>query len=173
MNTQRIQEGQSDYLAMISPPDFENLSSPHNYVNDMPVNSLQSPEASGYMFMKPANIFSPREADDNVFKFDINKPNNENDPTSPELLPMLQLQYDSEVDSPTFIPKSFSNPSYSIPPTVTEPTKNNILKSTDNYVNMPQNKSAFKNDVKKDKIVNSQDKPYVNNSTIDWERVKA
>lgn len=57
MNTQRLGDGQSDYLSMLSPPTFEALSSPH-YVNEM---VGQEPlEDSGYLSMKPNTIFSPR-----------------------------------------------------------------------------------------------------------------
>lgn len=126
MNTQRLQDGQSDYLAMLSPPDFETISSPHNYVNDTPETIPNQP--SGYLLMKPANIFSPRETNENIFIFDNVKPD------GGEISPMLEKE--NEV-------KSYANPSYHALP------KNgvvDIVKSKDNYVNMPQNKSAIKSE---------------------------
>lgn len=58
MNTKRLEDGESDYLAMLSPPTFEVLSSPQ-YVND---DVIVPPEedSEGYLSMQPNLIFSPR-----------------------------------------------------------------------------------------------------------------
>ncbi|XP_018563787.1 vascular endothelial growth factor receptor 1 isoform X2 [Anoplophora glabripennis] len=186
MNTQRLGDGQSDYLSMLSPPTFEALSSPH-YVNEMV--GQESLEDSGYLSMKPNTIFSPRAEDGPMFDFNVNnrKHLNSEEGNTMEMLPMLQRTsesgYETPVQSPV-TPNSFSNPSYHIPPNVGEETKdysnNNseIVRSKDNYVNMPQNKTFIK-----DKVTN-QNNPfidsdsekgnahYVNSSSKDWESVK-
>lgn len=138
MNTQRLQDGQSDYLAMLSPPDFEAISSPHSYINDMPESVPDQP--SGYLLMKPASIFSPRETEESVFVFDHLKTDNREG----EIIPMLKQHNDSDSEILS-VPKSFANPSYHMLP---KPANGHIdiLKSKDNYVNMPQNKSAMMND---------------------------
>lgn len=57
MNIQRLQNGQSDCLEILTSPTFEAFSSPH-YVNGM---VGQEPyEDSDYLTMRPSNIFSPR-----------------------------------------------------------------------------------------------------------------
>lgn len=142
MNIQRIQDGQDDYLAMLSPPDFETISSPHSYVNEMPDSMPEPP--SGYLLMKPANIFSPRDKDANVFVFDDLKTNNQLSVGSGEVIPMLETH--NESDSETLnSPKSYANPSYNVLPRTTN-GHFDILKSKDNYVNMPKHKSAIIND---------------------------
>lgn len=133
MNTQRLEDGHSDYLAMLSPPDFETMSSPHNYVND----TVAVPEqTSGYLLMKPANIFSPREIDDdNVFVFDNVKTD-----VGGEVTPMLAIR---KLDTENV--KSYANPSYHALPKTGNGCVD-IVQSKDNYVNMPQNKSAIKSE---------------------------
>lgn len=132
MNTQRLQDGHSDYLAMLSPPDFETISSPHSYVNDTPDSIPDQP--SGYLLMKPATIFSPRDLnDENVFVFDHVKTSSDG---VGEIIPMLEK--DEEL-------KSYANPSYHVL-SKSEKGHVDICKSKDNYVNMPQNKSAIKNE---------------------------
>lgn len=190
MNTQRLEEGKSDYLAMLSPPDFEQLSSPHHYVNDdvrpdtIPTspaspdesNQNQNPiDTPGYLCMKPMQIFSPRQFDKNVFSFDLDKKHKNSNgevASGTELLPMLHLQNDSDCDTPNTpkSPNSFSNPSYHIPPKISE---KDIVKTADNYINMPQNKSAIKND-KTNTNLNSNANTdaannYVNSSSRKWE----
>lgn len=60
MNTKRIEDGENDYLAMVSPPTFEALATPH-YVNDGVIDpGMDTP---GYMSMRPNLIFSPRITD--------------------------------------------------------------------------------------------------------------
>lgn len=175
MNTVRIKEGHSDYLAMCSPPDFENLSSPHNYVNEFPLSvSAGDPQPSGYLFMKPGSIFSPREVTEgDVFTFDDKTLKDSAKNTNPELLPMLNMNSDNECDSPNVgsptLPNSFSNPSYQLAPVISG-NGGDILQSNDNYVNMPKNKSAIKND-KKD--ATKEENNYVNSASRDWEKVNA
>lgn len=139
MNTQRLQDGYSDYLAMLSPPDFEAISSPHSYVNNPPDTIPDQP--TGYLLMKPANIFSPREIDGNVFVFD----NVKVDGSGAEIIPMLKRSNESDSDGLNS-PKSYANPSYHALPKTTNNSSVDIVKSKDNYVNMPQNKSAIRND---------------------------
>lgn len=61
MNTMRIEEGHSDYLAMLSPPTFEVLSSPHYINGDVTISPID--ESDGYLSMQPNTIFSPRVAE--------------------------------------------------------------------------------------------------------------
>ncbi|KAJ8922635.1 hypothetical protein NQ315_007667 [Exocentrus adspersus] len=148
MNTQRLQEGQSDYLAMLSPPTFEAICSPH-YVND--VISQESLEDSGYLSMKPNTIFSPRVEEGEVFDFNVNNRKNTNstEGNTMELVPMLQRR-DSGCETPLqspATPNSVSNPSYHLPPNIPEEDRavnTDIVKSPDNYVNMLQSKSIVK-----------------------------
>lgn len=164
MNTERFQGGHSDYLQMVSPPDFEKLSSP-NYVNELP----QTPNTaqSDYMPMKPGHIFSPREPDGEVFTFSQLRGKDVN---SPELAPMLRQDsdYETQPSSPNSpeMP-SYANPSYNKLDFLKE--KNIIVNTPDNYVNMPKNKSAIKGDMDgfaKDEV------HYVNNVSRDWEKVQ-
>lgn len=173
MNTQRLED--HDYLAMMSPPNFENLSSPQ-YVNDLPENQ----DTPGYLCMRPVNIFSPRADDERVFDFDVNKTKDKEGGTRNELVPMLAINStESDCDSSTcnspVAPNSFSNPSYHIPPVVDRSQvifNKDIAKFPDNYVNMPQNKSVLKDSnpfsTKKD-----EDLPhYVNSNSRVWESVQ-
>lgn len=131
MNTQRLQDGHNDYLAMLSPPDFEAMSSPHSYINDMPDSIPDQP--SGYLLMKPANIFSPRDMnDENVFVFDHVKTDGD------EIIPMMERHSGETM-------KSFANPTYHVLGKTTNGHVD-IVKSKDNYVNMPQNKNVIKNE---------------------------
>ncbi|GJQ81452.1 Pvr [Trypoxylus dichotomus] len=165
MNTERFQSGQNDYLQMVSPPDFEKLSSPH-YVNDLPCtpNTAQS----DYMPMRPGHIFSPREPDSEVFTFsDLNK----KDTHSPEATPMLT--HDSDYGTQPNTPKSpnelpsYANPMYNKLDFLKE--KSIIVNVPDNYVNMPKNKSAIKGDLDN---FSKDDVHYVNNVSRDWEKVQ-
>ncbi|KAF2903029.1 hypothetical protein ILUMI_03161 [Ignelater luminosus] len=183
MNTQRFEEGQSDYLAMLSPPDFEHLSSPHTYVNDgvLPNASPDSVDTPGYLCMKSTHILNPRREQENIVNFDVdanNKKHNGEAVCSVELLPMLHTQSESDCETPGLFnqtpetPTSYSNPSYHVPPSIIERTDTDVVKTSDNYVNMPQNKSATKSD----KIVNNNfNNPstnnYVNTSSADWEGI--
>ncbi|KAJ8949908.1 hypothetical protein NQ318_010542 [Aromia moschata] len=186
MNTQRIESGESDYLAMLSPPTFEVLSSPH-YVNE---NVCQEPlEDSGYLSMKPNTVFSPRLEDGQVFDFNISnrKHLNSEDGNGHELLPMLRQPSESDGETPLptpITPNSFSNPTYHIPPRILEETRDcannntDIVKSVDNYVNMPQNKTIVKEkgNPSNNPFVNvNSDKGghnYVNSNSRDWESVQ-
>ncbi|XP_008191844.1 vascular endothelial growth factor receptor 1 isoform X1 [Tribolium castaneum] len=172
MNTQRLEDGHSDYLAMLSPPNFENLSTPQ-YVNDLP----HSDNTPGYMCMKSANIFSPRVDDARVFDFDVNKTRSV-EGTRNELAPMLGVQSESDCESSTcnspVAPNSFSNPTYHLPPVVDEKGQikfeKDIVKFSDNYVNMPQNKSVLKDN--NPFSTKPKETAYVNSSSRDWESVQ-
>lgn len=72
MNTKRLDEGQSDYLAMLSPPTFEMLSSPQ-YVNDDVVANPEA-EVDGYLSMKPNMIFSPRVTEGKFIELKVSNP---------------------------------------------------------------------------------------------------
>ncbi|KAK9873019.1 hypothetical protein WA026_020752 [Henosepilachna vigintioctopunctata] len=170
MNTQRLQEG-NDYLAMVSSPNFENLSSPQHYMNEMP----QSPE---YMSMKSPSIFSPRIKDEQVFTFDNKKKkSHSSEENSPELAPMLDGGRTPVCTSPT-TPYSFANPTYHLPPDVCNESLKiveDIVKSVDNYVNMPQNKNLAKEKTKSNPHVkvdeDTKDVHYVNSSSRNWEGI--
>lgn len=157
MNIQRLEDGHSDYLAMLSPPDFEAMSSPHNYVNDTPDSIPDQP--SGYLLMKPANIFSPREIDESVFVFDNIKSSGQDSVGGGEISPMLKRNNESDFEEPNS-PKSYANPSYHVLQKATNGHAD-ILKSKDNYVNMPKNKSAIKND-------SLRERHYVNGDVKTW-----
>ncbi|XP_044748223.1 vascular endothelial growth factor receptor 1-like isoform X2 [Coccinella septempunctata] len=169
MNTQRLVNGQDDYLAMVSPPNFENLSSPQHYVNEFD-------QSSGYMSMKSPTIFSPRAEDEHVFTFDTRRRNSNSNEESPELAPMLE---NGRTPCTSPVPFSFSNPSYHLPPNVVSDDsvtcEKDIVKSADNYVNMPQNKTMVKEknsshpNIKVDE--DTKDVHYVNSSSRDWESI--
>lgn len=145
MNTQRLGDGHNDYLTMLSPPDFETISSP-TYVNQESFIYPLLEQPAGYLCMKPGEIFSPREANSEIFTFDNR--NEEDSTPGAELVPMLQVRTESDSGRTPSSPvvKSYANPSYGIlPPDI----KNcdSIYKTVDNYVNMPQNKNvAFKSE---------------------------
>lgn len=124
-----------------------------------------------------------------MFDFNVNnrKHLNSEEGNTMELLPMLGRPSDSGCDTPLhspITPNSFSNPSYHIPPKVAEEAKgysnNNseIVKSPDNYINMPQNKSFAKEKMmnQNNPFVDSNSENgnahYVNSTSKDWESVK-
>nr|XP_023029901.1 vascular endothelial growth factor receptor 1-like [Leptinotarsa decemlineata] len=169
MNTKRVEEGQSDYLAMLSPPTFEALSSPL-CVDD--IASQQSAD-EGYMSMKPTSIFSPRVTDGNVFDFNMHnrKHSNSNETSGHELVPMLHASIESDCETPLQSPNSVSNPSYHhMPTTILEENLDedkDIVKSVDNYVDMLQNKTMMK-----EKCTGAPIKiepAYVNAYSRDWD----
>lgn len=188
MNQQMFQE-HSDYLLMLNSPDYNNLHSPlkPEYVNDIQFHECpDSPgEASGYLTMKPSSvIFSPRADERTVFNFDRRKPNEDNAVAlPPETLPMLYTNSDCSDNemSPTFS-KSFSNPSYQRGLTIANEKTDDIVKTSDNYVNLPQQKmilnkekkslaELLSSDVKDNPAdTNSLSRNYVNNQSRDWER---
>ncbi|KAJ8976163.1 hypothetical protein NQ317_002051 [Molorchus minor] len=177
MNCHRLEAGENDYLAMMSPPTFEALSSPH-YMNE---HALQNYSCeSGYMSMKP-DVFSPRLEEDKVFDFSVanRKHLNSEHRGVPELLPMLRLSESSESDTSLqapVSPNSFSNPSYHIPPRITEEdettNKTNIIKSTDNYVNIPQNKNVMKEKHSSNPFVNIDKSDYMNGDVGNWKAIE-
>ncbi|XP_018563845.1 vascular endothelial growth factor receptor 1-like [Anoplophora glabripennis] len=146
MNTQRL--GQTDYLAMLNSPTFEALSSPH-YVNEMVGQELFGD--SGYLSMRPNTIFSPRVEEGPVFDFKVKNLNSE-EGNAMEMTPMLRRDSDSgcetTLQSP-MTPNSVSNPSYLIIPNAGNEDKGSsnaaskIVKSQDNYVNVPQSKEEM------------------------------
>lgn len=193
MNVEQM-DGQNDYLAMLSPPDYGNLASPApQYVNDIIVpaskSSPQEPnsaEATGYLRM---DIFSPKPADA-VFDFDLHKKQKMNDEsaTGIELMPMLNGSSESDGElSPISATKSFANPSYHKAPIVTQkeeeiPKNDTIISNSDNYVNMPKQKSSLKNNstcfsnpnyigVDKKNEKDEDKNNYVNSQSRDWEKI--
>ncbi|XP_056648328.1 vascular endothelial growth factor receptor 1-like isoform X1 [Diorhabda sublineata] len=179
MNTKML-EGQNDYLSMLSPPSSEVIMSPQ-YVNDKKTPS-PLPE-DGYMSMKPNTIFSPRLSDDGVFDFNVTNRKNLSSDTGKglEMLPMLGATSEADGETPVSSPIAVSNPSYQIPPTIIV-NKNNdeteIVKSSDNYVNMPQNKIVIKGKTMQDSKVNSKCENkngihhYVNENGQEWRSIK-
>lgn len=196
MNQQMFQE-HSDYLIMLNSPDYGNLASPEkpNYVNDIIVSEIdEAGETSGYLSMKPASeIFSPRlQESPQIFSFDLKndkKKINGEAATGTELLPMLHTNIDlSDGEISPVESRSFSNPSYQKGLVVTDNKKDDIVKTSDNYVNYPQQKMMIKDksivelmnntDVTKTDANNKLDddfknRNYVNNQSRDWERACA
>lgn len=198
MNHQMFDDEHRDYLMMLSAPDYENLASPqecHTYINDgTPFSGLDEAagETSGYLDMRAAKeIFSPRpdsdEKFDEKFSFKKAKSKDEINATGMELQPML-----SNIDSPITptspdLPISFSNPSYQKGLNINDEDFKILtpeVKTSDNYVNMPQHKELLKNDrkclaelvvpdlSKEDNSAGEENGPnYVNSHSRDWERV--
>ncbi|XP_017787251.1 PREDICTED: vascular endothelial growth factor receptor 1 isoform X2 [Nicrophorus vespilloides] len=190
INTMRLGGDESDYLAMFSPPDFENLSSPQSYINEEDAQS----HPNGYMCMKQGTIFSPRAmspSSETAFPFELessrSKKNSESEEggvcgreTVVEMVPMLERSEHNRdpSDCTTASSTSFSNPSYhalpvlapSSPPPSSHISGEDILQAENNYVNMPKNKSVYLNNNKLQEMVDTGT-PYVNNTTRDWERV--
>lgn len=188
-NTQM--EGHSDYLAMLSPPDYGNLASPsgHEYVNGLQISEDPAAEAStsGYL---PMDIFSPKPVG-NIFDFETQKKQKSHDEigSGTELLPILHSNVDSdgEVSSPTSPSNNFANPGYNMLSVMEDNNKaiepkKDILPTSDNYINMPQQKKAlsitdaFSNpnyvDINKKNLdLSSNENNYVNSQSRDWERV--
>lgn len=183
MNTQTLTD-QSDYLQMMSPPDFDHLATPspdfesmdmgryQPYVNQDILSSI-SPDTPGYLCMKVNNVV-PNEGC--IFRFDVdqkrNKVINNESASGTELLPMLQTYSESDCESPKYADdRSFSNPSYHMPPVILQQSDGGIVKSNDNYVNMPENKSALKSNktsAKNVNVFNERDTPnYVNCNNAD------
>lgn len=140
MNTQRI-GGDNDYLAMFNPPDFESISSPPTYVNDDRFSFPEGEQPARYLCMKPAHVFSPREAEEGVFSFDVPAGRQADAPGNGELVPMLHTLSESDTEAPV-TPLSVANPSYLMFPKNGQ-KEGEICKTADNYVNMPQNKCSL------------------------------
>lgn len=134
INNQRLEEGQSDYLAMLNSPTFENLSSPDYINNTSPTDS----SSIGYLSMTSpsnnSNVFSFDDHDINPVtksnKFDDG--NKQESGANGELLPMLSIRYSRQLKS---LPNNFSNPSYYEASIIEKMVDNN-------YVNMPKTKSV-------------------------------
>ncbi|KAF5277868.1 hypothetical protein FQA39_LY06020 [Lamprigera yunnana] len=166
MNTQRLENGRSDYLAMFSPPDFECLSSPHDYVNDdvLPEGSPTAAGTPGYLCMKSAHVFSPNHNTQEIFNFNIDSTHNK-DSKKPyletELMPMLHTRDAINLTTPqTETSICVSNPSYGIP-SITPKTCDKNIKKNHNYTNSPENIISY-----------ADDNNYVNNNSRDWERIE-
>lgn len=166
MNTKIFENNQNDYLKMTSPPDFAELSSP-NYVNDDDSGISSPTPGQAYLTMrKPVDIFSPRAVGSNVFRFSEEGPSAKEGGT--ELAPMLDLEGNDNLSKPNSpVPgelPSYSNPTYNKFPLM-KPQE--IVKTNDNYVNMPQNKNSIKSDM--DRLCEkSVPNHYVNSSSRDW-----
>lgn len=72
MNTEKLED--EDYLAMLSPPSFDVLSTPTSNYNNAEMfartRSTGSGFPGGYVPMGTNTIFSPRIVEDEVFYFD-------------------------------------------------------------------------------------------------------
>ncbi|KAH1027653.1 vascular endothelial growth factor receptor 1-like isoform X2 [Dendroctonus ponderosae] len=147
----------NDFLAMLSPPSFDVLSTPApRYVNaevfdDNSVRPQTAGTSNGYLFMGGSKIFSPRLETDDIFNFspELRK---ERTLGSQELRPILHSNNESDAETGYLTPitpiNSISNPTYlqvpvqesRIPgkavPQVAKPAGNN-------YVILPQ----YKNDI--------------------------
>ncbi|XP_044737369.1 vascular endothelial growth factor receptor kdr-like isoform X2 [Chrysoperla carnea] len=199
MNDMKSKE-HSDYLAMMSTPDFDRFESSNYYINELPTSSklpqsdkeIVTGSNTGYLCMRPTsaliNFDNPKKTD-----------KSSKDVTSPEMLPMLSLnnsnstksdiESDSELTTPDFKNKnqnsrSFFNPTYQTPtgsasasPTSFESKTNDIVTTKENYVNMPEQKSVI-NDKSKPKPVTididknlDDQRIYVNDNVTDhWIR---
>ncbi|CAH1182641.1 unnamed protein product [Phyllotreta striolata] len=173
MNTKML-ETTNDYLSMLSPPSYEAVLSPH-YVNGMV--TPQSVE-EGYMSMNSSAIFSPRLSNEEVFDFASsgNRRLTSEYGSGHELLPMLQGKADGDAATPAASPNAVSNPSYHIPPAIeggaVEETGAEIVKSADNYVNMPQNKNLLKDSKLALSDCKKSDVHYVNEIRNDGDAVQ-
>ncbi|CAH1128807.1 unnamed protein product [Ceutorhynchus assimilis] len=132
MNTEKLED--DDYLAMLSPPSFDVLSTPTGLYANGETSRQQLP---GYTFMGANGIFSPRPLGENVFDFKEE---------SHELYPMLR---DEELDNDGYLTpitpvNSISNPMYhQMLPEIK--TKNKITIPIDNnYISMPQYKNLIR-----------------------------
>ncbi|XP_060530619.1 vascular endothelial growth factor receptor 1 isoform X2 [Cylas formicarius] len=157
INTQKFEE--NDYLAMLSPPSFDVLSTPPpHYANESVVGVAKTANrsqtdsvADGYLFMGGNTIFSPRVNDDSVFDFNLSRRKNTNElerVNGAESRPMLHSQNESDTEQGYLIPdvpaNSVSNPSYHMLPVKSSspsPRQRDLIGAPDNYVNMPQCKS--------------------------------
>lgn len=97
--------------------------------------------------MKPAHVFSPREAEEGVFTFDVTGARQKDAPVSGELMPMLHTLSESDSETPQS-PVSVANPSYLLFSKNGQKETGEICKTADNYVNMPQNKCSLKSETK-------------------------
>ncbi|XP_053598108.1 vascular endothelial growth factor receptor 1 isoform X1 [Microplitis demolitor] len=109
MNTEFFESKQNDYLMMISSPDHESLSSPHDYVNS-PNIPLSPMTDTSYICMSPAQerdesgIFSPLSlTSNNHFEFpsrnnttsNSHNINSDSDSEAVEISPMLKSEDDN------------------------------------------------------------------------------
>lgn len=108
MNTMLHEDGNNDYLTMMSAPDHEILSSStRDYVNGPRVTSLSDAETdTSYICMSPTSkkgdsgIFSPRDTSDKIH-FDFPSPelrsnvNSDSESEAVELSPMLKSEDDN------------------------------------------------------------------------------
>lgn len=123
MNLEQFKEPENDYLSMLSPPNFENLSSP-NYINDT--------VKCDYLFMKSPSIENSEENskevnDDEVFTFD-KTPNIPDETTKNETINEERIS-------------CYSNPNYrhiNINSSKEENRANEVKPSPNNYINMPK-----------------------------------
>ncbi|XP_049938110.1 vascular endothelial growth factor receptor 1-like isoform X3 [Schistocerca serialis cubense] len=174
MNSEWMQNTQSDYLSMMSAPTYGNLVSPiedNDYINSpLPGSGAEAtdgPAGSGYMCMgspstSEGGVFSPHSSrsEGNVFTFDGSPQAKSRVKEAelirgPELRPMLKSMSDSESEQPTADSvdtgarnghRTYVNGN-TITPSFSNPAYHNIghfNPSPDNYVNMPQQKSLLK-----------------------------
>lgn len=119
MNLKQFRETENDYLAMLTPPNFENISSP-NYVNEN--------VGCDYLFMKsPSEIRNSDSTnmDDEVFTFEETE--------------RVAQNNDNQIENELYRQKCFSNPSYHLFPKNKEKivTKEEVnTTKLNNYVNI-------------------------------------
>ncbi|XP_066150406.1 vascular endothelial growth factor receptor 1-like isoform X2 [Euwallacea fornicatus] len=148
MNTQKLEQ---DYLAMLSPPTFEALSTPPvHYYNDevfRPLKSSAMPTPEDYLDMNSKQIFSPRNPAENVFSFqDVNNVFSESEGETGYLEPV----------SPDI---AVSNPCYSYNQMSSFKRNMKPLQLENNYIMRPERK----------KLINSRDSGISSPVNIDME----
>lgn len=129
---------------------------------------------------------------DKVFDFNVNNRKNVNTENNKncELLPMLNTASESDTETPLSSPfpqgNSVSNPTYHhVPSSIKEEESSldegdGLVKSSDNYISMSQNKNNFKDKIANNRNTNpfveadnqKQEVHYVNQDMRDWSRVQ-
>lgn len=96
MNTMMLEDGRSDYLTMLSSPDYTTLSSPTHDYSNLPSNLTDStylcmsPNSQGYQ----SEIFSPRPNQEGT-RFEFPSPTSDSEDAI-EISPMLKKQEEEE-----------------------------------------------------------------------------
>ncbi|XP_012350055.1 vascular endothelial growth factor receptor 1 isoform X3 [Apis florea] len=96
MNTTMLEDGRSDYLTMLSSPDYTTLSSPTHDYSNLPSNLTDStylcmsPNSQGYQ----SEIFSPRPNQEGT-RFEFPSPTSDSEDAI-EISPMLKKQEEEE-----------------------------------------------------------------------------
>ncbi|KAJ8931966.1 hypothetical protein NQ314_015075, partial [Rhamnusium bicolor] len=133
LNSQRFEEGQSDYLSLLSPPTYEALSSPYYENKSFDPESL---EDLGNLSMKPNTIFNPRLEEETISNSSKSsqKHVNSEDENGTELLSTVRRPSEPECEVPVQDPTSStsqSNPGCYMPSKINEETRENTNQNTD------------------------------------------